>query len=53
MPYDVFKERAVRDRAARWVPSTLISLGTDGFGRSDSENLRRHLEVDAEHIVDA
>lgn len=27
-------------------------LGTDGFGRSDSrENLRRHFEVDAEHIV--
>jgi len=27
-------------------------LGTDGFGRSDTrENLRRHFEIDAEHIV--
>ena len=27
-------------------------LGTDGFGRSDTrEALRRHFEVDAEHIA--
>lgn len=27
-------------------------LGTDGFGRSDSrENLRRHFEVDAHHVI--
>ena len=29
-----------------------MSLGTDGFGRSDNrEHLRRHFEVDAESIV--
>jgi pyruvate dehydrogenase E1 component len=44
--------RAVPDQVARWVPGRWTSLGTDGFGRSDSrEALRRHFEVDAEHIV--
>ncbi|HEY5329572.1 MAG TPA: pyruvate dehydrogenase (acetyl-transferring), homodimeric type [Acidobacteriaceae bacterium] len=34
--------------------SRLVSLGTDGFGRSDNrEHLRRHFEVDAESIVAA
>ena len=29
-----------------------MTLGTDGFGRSDTrEALRRHFEVDAEHLV--
>jgi pyruvate dehydrogenase E1 component len=29
-----------------------VSLGTDGFGRSDSrEALRRHFEVDAETVA--
>jgi pyruvate dehydrogenase E1 component len=32
----------------------IVSLGTDGFGRSDNrEHLRRHFEVDAESIVAA
>jgi pyruvate dehydrogenase E1 component len=32
----------------------LVSLGTDGFGRSDNrENLRSHFEVNAESIVAA
>jgi pyruvate dehydrogenase E1 component len=32
----------------------LVTLGTDGFGRSDNrEHLRRHFEVDAESIVAA
>ncbi|HEU4480608.1 MAG TPA: hypothetical protein VFS18_01875, partial [Actinomycetota bacterium] len=40
------------DQIARWVPAPFIPLGTDGFGRSDDrEQLRRHFEVDAEHIV--
>jgi pyruvate dehydrogenase E1 component len=44
--------RAVPDQVARWLPGRWTSLGTDGFGRSDSrEALRRHFEVDAEHIV--
>jgi pyruvate dehydrogenase E1 component len=44
--------RSVPDQISRWVPGPYLSLGTDGFGRSDTrENLRRHFEVDAEHIV--
>jgi pyruvate dehydrogenase E1 component len=44
--------RSVPDQVARWVPGTWISLGTDGFGRSDGrEALRRFFEIDAEHIV--
>ncbi len=44
--------RSVPDQISRWVPSPYLSLGTDGFGRSDTrESLRRHFEVDAEHIV--
>jgi len=46
--------RAVPDQVARWVPGTWVSLGTDGFGRSDSrEALRRFFEVDAEHVAAA
>ena len=31
---------------------TLVSLGTDGFGRSESrESLRDYFEVDAKHIT--
>ena len=44
--------KAVPDQISRWVPAPFVSLGTDGFGRSDSrEALRRFFEVDAEHIV--
>ncbi len=40
------------DSVARWVPQGITSLGTDGFGLSDTRAaLRRHFEVDAEHIV--
>ncbi len=43
---------AVPDQIARWVPGGLSTLGTDGFGRSDTRAaLRRHFEVDAESIV--
>jgi pyruvate dehydrogenase E1 component len=36
----------------RWVPGGMYSLGTDGFGRSDSRPaLRRFFEVDAEFIA--
>jgi len=46
--------RAVPDQVSRWVPGRWISLGTDGFGRSDTrEALRSFFEVDAEHIVQA
>jgi pyruvate dehydrogenase E1 component len=44
--------KAVPDQIARWLPGRLFSLGTDGFGRSDTrEALRRFFEVDAEAIV--
>jgi pyruvate dehydrogenase E1 component len=44
--------RAVPDQIARWVPAPFVPLGTDGFGRSDNRvSLRRHFEIDAEHIV--
>jgi pyruvate dehydrogenase E1 component len=44
--------RAVPDLVARWVPTDYTSLGTDGFGLSDTRHaLRRHFHVDAESIV--
>ena len=46
--------RAVPDQVARWVPAgrRWVSLGTDGFGRSDTrEALRRFFETDAAHVV--
>jgi len=44
--------KLVSDQIAPWVPGGLLSLGTDGFGRSATrENLRRFFEVDAQVIV--
>jgi pyruvate dehydrogenase E1 component len=44
--------RAVPDLIARWVPGDYTSLGTDGFGLSDTRHaLRRHFHVDAESIT--
>ena len=44
--------KLVPDQIAPWVPGGLTTLGTDGFGRSDTRaNLRRFFEVDAELIV--
>jgi pyruvate dehydrogenase E1 component len=44
--------KAVGDQLAPFVPAGLISLGTDGFGRSDERHmLRRFFEVDAEFIA--
>jgi pyruvate dehydrogenase E1 component len=41
--------KMVADQIAPWVPGGLMTLGTDGFGRSDTRaNLRRFFEVDAE-----
>ncbi len=37
---------------AKWVPGGLVSLGTDGFGRSDGRRaLRKHFEVDFNAIA--
>jgi pyruvate dehydrogenase E1 component len=44
--------KAVPDSVARWCPRPITSLGTDGFGRSDSRAaLRDFFEVDARFIV--
>jgi pyruvate dehydrogenase E1 component len=44
--------RLVPDQIAPWVPGGLMTLGTDGFGRSDTRaRLRRFFEVDAESTV--
>lgn len=44
--------RAVPDQVSRFVGRPYTSLGTDGFGRSDTrEALREFFEVDAGHIV--
>ena len=44
--------RAVQDQISPWVPQDFYSLGTDGFGMSDTRGaLRRHFKVDAESIV--
>jgi pyruvate dehydrogenase E1 component len=39
---------------ARWLPDYYLSLGTDGFGRSDTrEALRALFEIDPPHIAAA
>ncbi|MSY78746.1 MAG: pyruvate dehydrogenase (acetyl-transferring), homodimeric type, partial [Actinobacteria bacterium] len=44
--------RMVPDQISRWSPRAWTSLGTDGFGRSDTrETLRRYFETDAANIV--
>src|SRR5437588_917323 len=44
--------KIVPDQIAPWVPGGLTTLGTDGFGRSDTrERLRRFFEVDAQCAV--
>ncbi len=46
--------KAVPDQLAPWLGERLVSLGTDGFGRSDNrEHLRKHFEVNAESIAAA
>ena len=46
--------KSVPDLLSPWLPSRLVTLGTDGFGRSDNrEHLRRHFEVNAESVVGA
>jgi pyruvate dehydrogenase E1 component len=44
--------RAVQDQVRPWVTAPFASLGTDGFGLSDTRGaLRRHFLVDAESIT--
>ena len=40
------------EQVRAFVPARYLTLGTDGFGRSDTRwNLRRHFEVDRYHIA--
>jgi len=44
--------KVLPESLGKWVPGQLVSLGTDGFGRSESRvALRDFFEVDAKHIV--
>ncbi len=44
--------KIVPDQIQRWVPGSFISLGTDGYGRSDARAaLRQHFEVDERFIA--
>ncbi len=44
--------RSVPDQIRKWVAAPYVTLGTDGFGRSDARaELRRHFEVDRRFVV--
>ncbi len=46
--------KMVPDQIAPWLPGRLVSLGTDGFGRSENrEHLRKFFENGAEAIASA
>ncbi|MSO55611.1 MAG: pyruvate dehydrogenase (acetyl-transferring), homodimeric type [Acidobacteria bacterium] len=44
--------KALSNSVDRWVPRPIVSLGTDGFGRSESRKaLRDFFEVDARYVA--
>jgi pyruvate dehydrogenase E1 component len=44
--------KIVPDQIQRWMPGQFVSLGTDGYGRSDARKaLRQHFEVDKRYIA--
>jgi pyruvate dehydrogenase E1 component len=44
--------RVVPDQIREWVGGRYVTLGTDGYGRSDSRAaLRKHFEVDRNYIT--
>ncbi len=44
--------KALTESVGRWLPGRVVSLGTDGFGRSDGRAaLRNFFEVDARHVA--
>ncbi len=46
--------KIVPDQLSPWLGTRLVTLGTDGFGRSDNrQHLRRHFEINAESIAAA
>ena len=44
--------KVLPESISKWIPGRLVSLGTDGFGRSENRaSLRDFFEVDTKHIV--
>ncbi|HEV8348389.1 MAG TPA: pyruvate dehydrogenase (acetyl-transferring), homodimeric type [Vicinamibacterales bacterium] len=44
--------KAMPDSIDRWLPRPLVTLGTDGYGRSESRaNLREFFEVDYRYVI--
>jgi pyruvate dehydrogenase E1 component len=44
--------KALTETVGRWMPGRVVTLGTDGFGRSDGRRaLRDFFEVDSRHVV--
>ncbi len=44
--------KLVGEFVGRWVPGRFVPMGTEGFGLSDTRtSLRRHFEIDAEHVA--
>jgi len=44
--------RIVADQIRQWIPGRYVTLGTDGFGRSDGRAaLRSHFEVDRRYVA--
>ncbi len=44
--------KAVPDQISRWTPQGLYSLGTDGFGRSESRtDLRDYFEINSRYVT--
>src|SRR5206468_8804083 len=44
--------KALPDSIDRWLPRPLTTLGTDGFGRSESRaGLREFFEVDYRYVI--
>ena len=46
--------KALPDLLRPWIEAPFVTLGTDGFGRSDTrESLRSYFEIDAPNIAAA
>ena len=44
--------RNYADQISNWIPASYTTLGTDGFGRSDTRaQLRKHFEVNAHYVT--
>ena len=44
--------KALAETVSRWCPKPMVTLGTDGFGRSEGRSqLRDFFEVDARYIA--